>query len=106
MTRSHSAALVWNPALDDAAEFPSTQALANLPALRFGLPSPAPVLAIVYAADGTCVREIVRGELPSGEHVIRWDGLDAVGLRAPKGTYRLRLDVGAFTHIERPIVLG
>ena len=74
--------------------------------LRFGLPASSPVLAMVFATDGACVRELLRRELPAGEHVVYWDGLDAMGLRAPRGTYRLRLDVGTTTHVERPVVIA
>jgi len=60
--------------------------------ISFGLPRAARVDLAVFDSRGRRIREIVRGSLPAGEHVMRWDGRDGAGKRVPNGLYFYRLE--------------
>jgi len=61
-------------------------------AIEFGLPESGPVKFWVSSyCDGDTVRMIIDGELPSGVHVARWDGLDDNQRIVPDGVYRYHL---------------
>jgi hypothetical protein len=66
-------------------------------ALRFHLLATSHVRLAVYDARGRLVRELLRGPLPSGPHVVRWDGRDARGHGVSSGTYLATLvtDLGS-----------
>jgi flagellar basal-body rod modification protein FlgD len=65
----------------------------------YELPSPAVSVEVrVLDAGGRIVR-VLRGERQAGASVVRWDGVDANGLRQPAGLYRIAVDaVGAGGH--------
>jgi hypothetical protein len=46
----------------------------------------------IYDVSGRLVRRLVRGDLPSGEHRIAWDGRNDLGAPVSAGTYFARLD--------------
>jgi hypothetical protein len=60
--------------------------------LRLALPRESRVDLSIFDVNGRRVRALVRGELPAGEHALRWDGRDEAGVRAASGLYFLRLD--------------
>ena len=60
---------------------------------RLGLPYPAPIDFALFDLRGRKVRELAGGDLPAGEHLIRWDGRDRAGVLAPSGLYFYRLRV-------------
>jgi serine protease AprX len=62
-------------------------------------------LAIVSAA-GRRVRTLLQGARAAGEHAVRWDGRDALGLAAPPGVYFVRARVPGETVGQRVIWLG
>ena len=60
---------------------------------RIGLPHGASIDFALYDLRGRKVRELAGGDLPAGEHLIRWDGRDRAGAPAPSGLYFYRLRV-------------
>ncbi len=64
--------------------------------LRFatGPGAVGPVRVAVYDLRGRLVREVVRGELPAGDHAVAWDRRDARGRQAPAGVYLVRVTTG------------
>ena len=60
---------------------------------RVGLPRGASIDFALYDLGGRRVRELAGGDLPAGEHLIRWDGRDRAGDPAPSGLYFYRLRV-------------
>jgi len=61
--------------------------------MRLSLPRDAQVSLAVYDQQGRCVRSLVVGALPAGEHVVVWDGRDEGGRRVPSGIYFVRCAV-------------
>jgi len=57
--------------------------------IRFALPAggPAPYSLAVYDLRGQRVRLLAAGELPAGEHAVRWDGADDAGRPVASGGY-------------------
>src|SRR5438093_6625127 len=60
--------------------------------IGFGIPRPGRVSLEIYDQQGRRVRELVRGNLPAGQHEARWDGRDVGGRRVSSGLYFYRLD--------------
>ena len=67
--------------------------------LRFatGPGATGPVRVGVYDLRGRLVRELLRTELPAGDHVATWDRRDDQGRRAPAGVYLVRVTAGSRT---------
>ncbi|HOX26202.1 MAG TPA: hypothetical protein PLL30_08430 [Candidatus Krumholzibacteria bacterium] len=70
--------------------------------IEFDLPEAGPVtMWIASFCDGDTLRMLVDGELPPGQHVVVWDGLDDAGRVLPDGVYRMHLRTEAGeTHQE------
>ena len=60
-------------------------------ALAFTLPAAGEASLVVHDLAGRRVRTLVRGALPPGDHLARWDGCDDAGRDAPAGIYFARL---------------
>jgi len=56
------------------------------------LAHPSEVRLAVIDASGRRVRDLLRGSLPAGSRMVRWDGRDDAGARAPAGVYFVRLE--------------
>jgi len=74
--------------------------------VTLGLPRDEAVAADVFDLAGRRVRELLRGRLPAGSHVITWDGLDAGGRAAPAGLYLVRVRAGQRTAESRLVRLA
>ena len=59
----------------------------------------------VYDLTGRLVRTLHRGNLPSGEHVLRWDGSDDSGRRLASGAYFARIATEAATATQDMLLL-
>lgn len=59
--------------------------------VRFALPRAGEARVEIFDAAGRRVRTLESGTRPAGEHVLRWDGRDAVGAEAGDGLYFVRL---------------
>lgn len=53
-----------------------------------------PVRLEILDAAGRLVTVLAAGDRAAGQHVLRWDGRDRSGVRAPAGTYYARLSAG------------
>ena len=61
-------------------------------AIGYSLPERAPITLAVYDVSGRQVRTLVRGVIPAGQHVARWDGTDSGGQRVKSSIYFVRLE--------------
>jgi endonuclease I len=59
----------------------------------------------VYGLDGRLVRTLVAGDLPAGEHSVRWRGRDHRGALVPSGTYVARLSAAGQTQARKLTML-
>jgi hypothetical protein len=64
--------------------------------IRFQMPERAAVEISIYNPAGQRVRTLVRGELESGKHRVRWDGRDRAGRGLASGAYFYRMKAGDF----------
>lgn len=64
-------------------------------AIRYELPAPGRVRMAVYSVSGQRVRILADGHRKSGQHAIRWDGMDDLNRTLPSGTYFIILETGA-----------
>jgi hypothetical protein len=65
--------------------------------LRFALAAEHPVRLALYDARGRCIRTLIDGPRPAGNHAVRWDGRDDGGRTVAAGTYLARLQAGDLT---------
>lgn len=68
--------------------------------IRFDLPKDAEVLLAVYDVLGRSVKELVSGQLVSGEHEVVWNANDLVS-----GVYFIRLSSGEFVQTRKLLLL-
>jgi hypothetical protein len=113
--------LTWEPSSTGLPELPPTTppatplALAFLPpapnpthgpaTLAFDLPSAGAVRIDVFDVAGRHVRRLVDRTLAGGRQEVLWDGKDAEGHRAPRGTYLLRLTSPSGEQLTRRVQL-
>ena len=64
------------------------------PAIYVGAGAAGAADLAVFDVSGRQVRQLVRGQLPAGEHVTVWDGTGDDGRPARAGVYFTRLKVG------------
>lgn len=72
--------------------------------LQLSLDASAQVHVTVFDAAGRRVRELARGALGSGVHVLAWDGRDERGARARAGVYFVRASDGSTTRTQRLVL--
>jgi subtilisin family serine protease len=73
--------------------------------IAFGLPSGGPVTVTVYDLAGRRVRELLRADLPAGDHSVRWDGRRDDGRPAAAGMYLYRLTAGGETLTRKAMLV-
>lgn len=67
--------------------------------LRFDLVRPASVSVTIYDAAGRQVRSLLAArQLPSGPHLLTWDGRDRTGRRVAGGVYVCRFIIGGSSY--------
>jgi hypothetical protein len=59
--------------------------------VKFDLTQDSDITVRIFDATGRSVALVYQGNLPAGEHRLRWDGADAGGDRLPMGQYILEL---------------
>ncbi len=59
----------------------------------------------VFNLLGQKIRTIYAGNMSRGEHFLRWDGKNTLGLKVPAGVYLLRLKSGALMQWRKLIIL-
>jgi hypothetical protein len=62
--------------------------------LTFGLPQAADVDLAIFDASGRCIRQLVHGLQPAGDHAVGWAGPRAADSGTSSGVYFCRLRVG------------
>jgi len=78
----------------------------GLTSIGFALPRPSRVVLAIYDLSGRKIRTLVDAEKPAGVHWAIWEGSIAGGLRAPSGTYFVRLTVGGIMETRRLVILN
>jgi hypothetical protein len=64
-----------------------------------------PVELAIYDIAGRKVRELMRSDLDSGDHLVDWDGTSSAGVRLPAGVYKVRLVAGGERAVATAILL-
>ena len=54
---------------------------------------------------GEKVRTLVNGQLESGNHEVRWDGLGTDGRKLSSGVYFYKLQSGSFTAVQKMLLI-
>jgi len=89
------------PPRELALSAPAPNPLRGSCTMRLALPREARVSFAVYDQQGRCVRTLLAGVLPGGEHPMTWDGRDAGGRDVASGIYFVRLDCEGRTFTRR-----
>ncbi|RMH74775.1 MAG: T9SS C-terminal target domain-containing protein, partial [Calditrichaeota bacterium] len=62
--------------------------------IEFSLPHASRITLYVYDVAGRMVKTLVNGNLPAGNHTVKWDGTGEAGQPVGSGVYLYRLTVG------------
>jgi len=73
--------------------------------IPFALDAEGPVKLAVYNLSGQLVRVLVDQRLPSGQHLVRWDGFTDAGDKVGSGVYLYRLEAGGQVQSRRMSLL-
>ena len=73
--------------------------------IRFQLMTSGLVTLAVYDVSGRLVTTLTNSEYPSGNHTVRWKGVDAKGVPVASGIYYYRLKFGEVTRIRKMLLL-
>jgi subtilisin family serine protease len=75
-------------------------------AIHFDLPAEGHARLVLYDVAGRRVRTLAEGTLPSGPHIIRWDGRDDRGAPLPAAVYFARLESPGAVLKSKVVLLG
>lgn len=75
-------------------------------AVRLTLPATGDVTLQAFDVRGRSVATLLRGVLPAGARLVRWDSRDDAGARLAPGVYLLRARVGAASVTRRVAIAG
>jgi len=73
--------------------------------IEFSLSQTAEVRLQVYTASGERVTSLITGQVPSGDHVVTWNGCDERGQPCPSGVYYYRLVTDGFVQSKSMVLL-
>lgn len=73
--------------------------------IKYQLAAPSPVSLKIYNLRGQLVRALVEASQNSGNHEIRWDGLDDFGNAVASGVYLYRLQAGEQVAVKKLTLL-
>jgi hypothetical protein len=73
--------------------------------IRFYLPRAGDVTLTVFNMLGQKVKVLKDQHLESGEHVVRWNGINSAGERVASGVYFYRLDTEGFSSSRKMMLL-
>ena len=65
--------------------------------IEFILNEPSHLTLEIFNLQGQKVKTLLSGNLPAGNHQIKWDGTNALGNKSAKGIYTYRLSADGFT---------
>ncbi len=74
--------------------------------IRFRLPAAGQVQVGIFDLRGRLLKSLVRDALPAGEHVVTWNGLDALGRPVASGTYFCKLRAPDGSELSRKLMLA
>ena len=97
---------------DERDATPTAISLENFPnpfnaatVLRYSVPTPAPVRLSIYNMAGQHVATLLDESRPTGEHLVRWSGVNDSGAPLASGAYVARLWVGENAFFRRMLLL-
>ena len=99
-----SAQLVGVNSSSTAVDFVKSHGISTL---RLDIPAQASVPSvrvILYALNGTPVRQLVNETLQAGRYLVGWDGMDDKGRRVQPGVYVAVMTAGSFRETHRLVV--
>ncbi len=73
--------------------------------IRFVLSTSSPVNLSVYSIQGRLIRTLVDDMRAPGDHIVEWDGRDAVGTEVAAGVYLYRLSTGELEETRKMILV-
>jgi flagellar hook assembly protein FlgD len=77
----------------------------NSAEFRFGLAKDQKASLEIYNVLGQRVKSLVNGNLPAGNHKVKWNGCDQNGRKVSSGVYVYRLITGDNTYTRRFTVI-
>ena len=60
---------------------------------------------MISGVSGARVRTLLDDVRPAGTNLVRWDGRDDGGNRAASGVYFVRMEAGAYTSVQKLLLL-
>ena len=73
--------------------------------IRYALPRQETVTLTIYNLSGQIVRQLVGEVQPAGRYTVVWGGQDAHGRIVGSGVYLYRLEAGAYSQVQRMLLL-
>ena len=73
--------------------------------IAFQLARAGQVEVAIYNIAGEKVRTLMAGNMPPGNHTVKWDGKNERGQRLASGTYIYRLQAGTFREAKKMLLL-
>jgi flagellar hook assembly protein FlgD len=73
--------------------------------IAFSLPRATEVEINVYNIRGQKIRDLTKGMMDSGNHVISWNGIDNFGKRSSTGIYFVSVKADGYERIVRKVTL-
>jgi hypothetical protein len=92
---------VFNDIANNLHAYPSP--FHNTIQIQFQVRQDGPITLSVYDISGRLVRNLLSGNLKSGNYVVRWDGYDDKKIKVAKGIYFYRLETCGFTTTKKAV---
>ena len=73
--------------------------------ISFDLARPGKARLSVYNVKGQLVKELVDGDMASGQHRVIWNGLDSSGRSVSSGVYFYRLEAGDYVSTRKMLMI-
>jgi len=73
--------------------------------IEFALPKPEHVTLRIFNVSGQEVRTLLSEQMQAGFHKVKWDGLNASGLRVVSGVYFYRIEAGSFGAVRKMSII-
>ncbi|MFC1492430.1 T9SS type A sorting domain-containing protein [candidate division KSB1 bacterium] len=73
--------------------------------ISFKLLSPSDVSLKIYNISGQLVKTLISKKMSSGQHVIKWNGKNDLGMKVGSGLYIYSLKAGTFSSTRKMVIL-
>jgi len=73
--------------------------------IRYALPEEGRITLSIFNVSGQQVRTLVNEWQQAGTHAVHWDGKDESGREAGSGIYLCRMKTGAFSQVNKMVLL-